>query len=153
MNLQDFAVAAKGRVERRERLVAGELLRVGPWPGELRVIDGRVWLTRTGDPDDHVLQPGDRLLLERGRDALVESWDPAEGATVQWVPQPRPRVFAALAAAALDRLAVWSGDLARGLEGFRARLDAAARNAASSASRAQGRICSAESMACGGTVQ
>jgi hypothetical protein len=39
----------------------------------LRVTDGTVWLTVTGQADDHLLRPGDRFTLERGSNALVES--------------------------------------------------------------------------------
>lgn len=42
-------------------------------PARLRVARGLVWLTVDGDPDDHMLQPGDRFELGRGDEALVQA--------------------------------------------------------------------------------
>lgn len=42
----------------------------------LRVVSGRVWLTRPGDPDDHFLGAGDELPLAPGGAVLIG----AEGA-------------------------------------------------------------------------
>jgi hypothetical protein len=33
-----------------------------------------VWVTRDGDPDDHVLQPGERLAVRQGDWLTVEPW-------------------------------------------------------------------------------
>jgi hypothetical protein len=41
--------------------------------GWLVVTEGRVWLTRDGGGDDHVLQAGERLWLRRGERVVVES--------------------------------------------------------------------------------
>ena len=42
----------------------------------LRVIAGRVWVTRPGDPDDHFLDAGDQLRLDARTRVLIG----AEGA-------------------------------------------------------------------------
>ncbi|MCA0239398.1 MAG: DUF2917 domain-containing protein [Proteobacteria bacterium] len=38
----------------------------------LHLLSGRLWLTRSGDPDDHFIDPGSRLLLD-GRGCVVEN--------------------------------------------------------------------------------
>lgn len=148
MNLQSFASAAGGRAGHRQHLEGGEMLHIARQPGELRVVDGWVWLTRPDDLDDHVLRAGESMHLERGRGVLVESWNPAEGATVQWVPEPHRRRLALARAAALGRLSAWTGALGHGLEALGARLGAAAGGAASNADRARG--CTTEPVTCGG---
>lgn len=37
----------------------------------LRVIAGRVWVTRPGDPDDHFLDAGDQLKIDARTRALI----------------------------------------------------------------------------------
>jgi quercetin dioxygenase-like cupin family protein len=58
-----------------ERIVSlhAEQIRRLHGAAHLRVTDGTVWLTVTGQPDDHLLRPGDRFTLERGSNALIES--------------------------------------------------------------------------------
>jgi hypothetical protein len=70
----------------RRRLLGGQVVRVESWPGELTVVDGRVWLTRRGDGDDHVLGSGQHMVLSGDEDVLLEAWDTAAGATVRWQP-------------------------------------------------------------------
>jgi hypothetical protein len=56
------------------QLVVGELRR---WRSagtvELQVLAGRVWVTQSGDEDDHFLAAGDTLPLRRGALALIEA--------------------------------------------------------------------------------
>ena len=56
------------------QLAVGELHR---WrsarPVELQVLAGRVWVTQSGDEDDHFLAAGDTLVLRRGALALIEA--------------------------------------------------------------------------------
>jgi hypothetical protein len=56
------------------QLAAGELHR---WRSartvELQVLAGRVWVTQSGDEDDHFLAAGDTLALRRGALALIEA--------------------------------------------------------------------------------
>lgn len=37
----------------------------------LRVVAGRVWITRPGDPDDHFLDAGDQLRLDARSPVLI----------------------------------------------------------------------------------
>lgn len=120
--------------------------------GELRVTEGRVWLTRSGDLDDHLIEAGQRIRLNGSEGAIIEAWQPAAGARVQWLPQRQPlparafagalRGFAAVAFAAEFGARV----LARGFA-------ALARNAASSARRAQGCISIGDSIASSGALK
>ena len=60
---------------------------LGSRGGTLRVEAGQVWLTRSGDPDDHFLRAGDRIQVPPG-DVLVEAWDPAgTPARIVWEPR------------------------------------------------------------------
>lgn len=34
---------------------------------------GILWVTRSGDPEDHVLMPGERLLINQGGKVVVEA--------------------------------------------------------------------------------
>ena len=56
------------------QLAAGELHR---WRSaravELQVLAGRVWVTQSGDEDDHFLAAGETLALRRGALALIEA--------------------------------------------------------------------------------
>ncbi len=117
--------------------------------GVLAVQDGPLWLTRDGDPDDHVLNPGERLRLQAGDRVTVSAWRPAQAGAWQWqaecawpAGQRLARALVFLTAGALDRLA-------RGLEGWAA----LARTAAASASRAHGCISAGDSMASSGALK
>lgn len=55
--------------------------------GVLRVIEGRVWVTQRGDDRDCVLGVHDRLRLVDARRVVIESWAPAERATIDWAPE------------------------------------------------------------------
>lgn len=123
--------------------------------GWLVVTEGRVWLTRDGGGDDHVLKAGERLWLRRGERVVVESWQPAVAARLGW------RADLAAAGAQPGALAprragagrfFWLA-AARGLRGLGAGLLAAARNAEARALRAQGCIAAGESMASSGAAQ
>jgi len=41
----------------------------------LRVLCGRIWLTVDGEPDDHILERGDEIVLAPGAQALIEALD------------------------------------------------------------------------------
>lgn len=43
----------------------------------LRVVAGRVWVTRPGDPDDHFLDAGDHLRLDARSQVLIGAEGPA----------------------------------------------------------------------------
>jgi hypothetical protein len=63
---------------------------LGAQGGTLRVEAGQVWLTRSGDPDDHFLRAGETIRVPPG-DALVEAWEPT-GTPARIVWQPRSRL-------------------------------------------------------------
>ena len=113
-------------------------------PGRLTVAHGRVWLTREGDLDDHVLSAGQTLQLRADEQVVVEPWIGGTSACLAWRGD-QPRAFALREAAAVSaalralRAAVLRS-LATGLGDAGARLLAWARSAEASASRAQGAI-------------
>lgn len=118
-------------------------------PAWLTALAGSVWVTRRGDPDDYVLQPGERLALSRGEQVTVSALDADQPVLWDWrfapprSPQRRVR----------DAVAVGFAFAARVFERGAAGLAALARSAASMACRAQGCIKACDSMASAGTVQ
>jgi hypothetical protein len=80
--------------------VFGQPLRVAHAGGEFAVLEGRVWLTRRGDLDDHVLAAGERFVLEPADDVVIEPWSRHAPARVAWRPAARtPRFLRWLRAA------------------------------------------------------
>ena len=81
--------------------------------GRLTVATGRVWVTRSGDLDDHVLEAGQTLAVHAHDDVVVEPWQAGATARLAWhADQVRPlaaRAFGALAAAVRRRLAPLRG--------------------------------------------
>ncbi len=126
-------------------LAAGEALHLGRLGGELSVVDGRVWLTRDGDLGDHFLEPGERLRLAVGDNAVIESARTGKAISVRWNPR-RQSFFGALLAEPLRGLAFLTGLAAAGFA-------ALARSAAASASRAQGCISGGDSIASSGALK
>lgn len=59
-----------------------------PATGEL-VACAKLWLTRRGDLDDHVLHPGERVRLERGDDVVVEALRQDAAPLWRWQPTAR----------------------------------------------------------------
>lgn len=118
-----------------QRLLPGQARRVGRGAGELTVLAGRVWLTGQGDGEDRVLGVGERVRIRTADAVVMESLDRERSARVAWHPQG-----SVLAHLGLREL-------------FGAAFAALARKAASSASRAQGNISCADSMACSGAVK
>jgi hypothetical protein len=138
------------------RLAPGRPAFVGRGAGELTVLDGRVWLTRHGDPDDHVLGRGARIAIDWAERAVVESWERDRAAIVQWRPveqrvsaQAQVQVFAA----GLRGLAALAAGIAFVFARAEAGFAALARNAASSARRAQGCINAGDSIASSGALK
>jgi hypothetical protein len=127
------------------RIGAGEALHLGHLGGELVAVDGSIWLTRDGDLGDHVIEPGERVRLAVGENAVIEPARSGTTVAVQW--NPRRQSFAgALLAGPLRALALLTGLAADGLA-------ALARSAAESASRAQGCICGGDSIASSGALK
>lgn len=157
MNTQAQRNLAAGRPAQL-RLLPGEAFRVPRRPGELLALEGRVWLTRHGDTQDHLLEAGQSFRLAGGDDVVVEPWAHGEAATLAWQPLPgqglRLAAWPALfAAAGLTALARAAGRFAAGLREAEAGFVALARSAAASACRAQGCISAGDSMASSGAVK
>lgn len=110
---------------------------------------GALWVTRSGDLDDHVLARGERLAVRAGDDLVLQAWRQDEPAVWDWQPITQP------AAQRLDRaLPAWAwGRAARALRGAAEGLAALARSAADKACRAQGCIRAGDSMASAGALQ
>ena len=128
----------------------GEPVRIDRLAGEFAVKSGRVWLTRRGDTDDHVIEAGQRIVLEPSDAVVIEPLQAGERTLVQWRPVAQARPVEAFA---FGRVARFAGAAAAGLRRVEAGLDALARKAAAMARRAQGCICAGDSIASAGTVQ
>lgn len=123
-----------------------------PWTvvadGCLRVDAGPLWLTRFGDPDDHILGPGEQIALRRGDRIVAGAWLPDR--PIAWrydgARSGREGFFATFFAAFL------AGFLAAVADAFEA-VAARARSAAASASRAQGCMSIGDSMASSGALK
>ncbi|NRT57407.1 DUF2917 domain-containing protein [Sphaerotilus uruguayifluvii] len=96
MEIEHVAAACRARVSR---------------DGWLAVADAPVWITRDGDPHDHVLQPGDLLPLHEGDRLVIEPWQADRAARLTFVSS---RAEAPLDP--LQALAVLAELLAAGLE-------------------------------------
>ncbi|MEO8837021.1 MAG: DUF2917 domain-containing protein [Caldimonas sp.] len=70
-------------------LRAGHVLALGSAGGRLAVLHGRVWWTRSGDLDDHVVEAGQAVRIPPSGHVLVENWGDAEPALVAWQPGTR----------------------------------------------------------------
>lgn len=116
-------------------------------PAWLLAVGARLWVTRDGDPADHVLASGERLFARRGDRLVVGPFD--RGTAADWELQRAARAQAwprRFVGAAFDAVA-------RALRGAADGLAALARSAAAIACRAQGCIKAGDSIASAGTVQ
>jgi hypothetical protein len=81
-----------GLVSPRHRLETllrgGAIMPLGSGGGRLEVLHGRVWLTRSGDLDDYVVEPGAALAVPAAGRSLIEAWHDNEPALVAWQPTP-----------------------------------------------------------------
>lgn len=48
----------------------------------LHLLDGRLWLTRSADPQDYVLTPGSRFLVNHAESIVLEAFESASFALV-----------------------------------------------------------------------
>ena len=132
-------------------------MRVERLAGEFAVLSGRVWLTREGDLDDHIIEAGERFVLERSDAVVIEPWTAGEATSIAWQAHPqRTRVEAlprGAAAFALRGLASLAMAAALGLRRAELGFEALARSAAAMARRAQGCMRTGDSIASAGTVQ
>ena len=122
---------------------------VAPQAAWLVARDGELWVTRSGDLEDHLLACGERLAVARGDDLVLQSWRRDQPAAWDWQPLLPARHYG------LRREAVawvWA-HAARALRGAAESFAALARSAAARACRAQGCISAGDSMASAGTLQ
>ena len=68
-------------------LGAGTVMPLGRHGGELEVIRGRVWLTRSGEPEDRVVAGGEAIHVPASGDAVIETLDDSQPALVAWHPR------------------------------------------------------------------
>ena len=89
--LADGPLAPRGATRLRAR-----------WAGRLAVCAGRVWVTRAGDPTDHVLEAGQTLIVSANDDVVVEPWRGGAPTRLLWRSDQPPalaaRAFGALVA-------------------------------------------------------
>ncbi|MCA0176957.1 MAG: DUF2917 domain-containing protein [Proteobacteria bacterium] len=64
-------------------LPAGEVLQTS-LAGQVEALEGTIWLTVSGQAEDWVLQPGQRLQLPAGARAFVSPWRPRQAARLAW---------------------------------------------------------------------
>src|SRR5438309_1635574 len=88
MNTQQVMAALAPARRRLHTLRSGAILPLGSTGGRLEILHGRVWLTRAGDLDDHVVERGQTLAVPATGSALVEAWDDGQPALVAWQPTP-----------------------------------------------------------------
>jgi hypothetical protein len=83
-----------GRASGRSRwLRPGTAAHLGQTPGELTVLAGRAWLTRSNDASDYFLVAGEHVLLERSHGAVIESATKGQGIAYCWRPLCRTAVL------------------------------------------------------------
>jgi len=68
-------------------LGAGTAMPLGSQGGELEVIRGRVWLTRSGEPEDRVVVSGEAVRVPASGHAVIEALDESQSALVAWHPR------------------------------------------------------------------
>lgn len=104
-------------------------------PAWLTALGGRLWVTRDGDLNDYVLEPGQRVAVGRGDQVTVGAWEAGSATRWTWTPATGPqRRYGFLRAG----VAFGFRAAARALRGAADALAALARSAAAIASRAQG---------------
>jgi hypothetical protein len=69
------------------RLGPREALKLHRAEGELRVLEGSVWLTRSSDPADYLLERGESFRVAAGDIVVIEVARTGEPTLVRWVPQ------------------------------------------------------------------
>ncbi len=84
MNTQSMTRRPGGVVGSLQTLRAGQVVPLGSAGGRLEVLHGRVWLTREGDLDDHLVETGGSFSVPANGRALVEAWDDEDPALIAW---------------------------------------------------------------------
>ena len=68
-------------------LPAGHVVALGTGGGQVSILSGSVWLTRSGDPDDHFLAAGESFAVRDSGQTLVETWSQGAPAVIAWQPR------------------------------------------------------------------
>jgi hypothetical protein len=87
MNTQQIDASGSDFDASIRTLSAGEVVALGHSGGRLDVLDGQVWLTRSGDMDDHVLGSGATFAVPSSGGVLVEAWSVGRPARIAWHPR------------------------------------------------------------------
>jgi hypothetical protein len=87
MNTQATAVGSGLPATALRVLRGGSVVSLGSAGGKLEVLHGRVWVTRSGDPDDHFVDFGHSVVVPASGRALVEALDDGKAALIAWRPQ------------------------------------------------------------------
>lgn len=93
-----------------QHLSSGQAWHLGSTGGELTVIDGCIWLTRSHDQHDYFVGPGQRVRLLAGEQVVIEPAPGSHDARACWEPR-RPGAIDALLARPL-RCAAYISNLA-----------------------------------------
>jgi len=84
MNAQSMTTRAGSAASALQTLRAGHIVALGSSGGHLDVLHGRVWLTREGELDDHLVETGQSFSVPANGRALVEAWDDEDPALIAW---------------------------------------------------------------------
>ena len=87
MNTQQSSILASTSTEALRALPAGHVVALGNGGGEVSILSGQVWLTRSGDPDDHFLGAGESFKVRGDGEALVEACGASAPALITWRPR------------------------------------------------------------------
>ena len=84
MNAQSTIAPAGSAASALQTLRAGHIVTLGSTGGRLDVLHGRVWLTREGELDDHLVETGQSFSVPANGRAVVEAWDDEDTALIVW---------------------------------------------------------------------
>lgn len=87
MNAQQSSFLASASNAALRALPAGHVVALGAGGGEISILSGQVWLTRSGDPDDYFLGAGESFRVHGSGEALVETWSGSGPALIAWRPR------------------------------------------------------------------
>ncbi|MEO8523113.1 MAG: DUF2917 domain-containing protein [Caldimonas sp.] len=87
MNTQQSSFLASASSEALKALPTGHVVALGTGGGEVSILSGQVWLTRSGDPDDHFLGTGESFRVRGSGATLVETWSQSGPALISWRPR------------------------------------------------------------------
>ena len=84
MNAQSTTNHSGSAASALKTLRAGHIVALGSAGGRLDVLHGRVWLTREGELDDHLVETGQSFSVPANGRAVVEAWDDEDPALIAW---------------------------------------------------------------------